>query len=154
MAEVEKSIAVDAPLSEVYNQWTQFEEFPLFMEGVVEVRQIDDKTLYWRAEIGGEERTWHADIVDQVPDERIAWRGITGPEHGGAVLFNPLPDGRTEVVLRIRYDPKGFKENVGDLFGVIGRRVQGNLERFRDFMEERGRATGGWRREIHGKSVV
>ena len=151
--ELEKSIVVDAPLREVYNQWTQFEEFPRFMEGVVEVRQLDDKRLYWRANIGGAEREWHAEITDQTPDRRIAWKSLTGPEHGGAVLFRPVADGQTEVSLRIKYDPKGFTENVGDALGFVSRRVQGDLERFRDFMDERGRATGGWRGEIHGDQV-
>ena len=153
MAEMEKSIIVDAPLREVYNQWTQFEEFPHFMEGVVEVRQIDDKRLYWRANIAGAEREWHAEIVDQTPDRRIAWKSLTGPYNGGAVLFLPVGDGRTEVTLRMQYEPEGVTENVGDALGFVGRRVQGDLERFRTFMEERGAATGAWRGEIHGKRV-
>jgi uncharacterized membrane protein len=153
MAEMEKSIVVDAPLREVYNQWTQFEEFPHFMEGVVEVRQLDDKRLYWRARIAGVEREWHAEITDQTPDRRIAWKSVTGPDHGGAVLFRPVVDGRTEVTLRVQYDPEGLAENVGDALGFVSRRVQGDLDRFRDFMEERGRATGGWRGEIHGSQV-
>jgi uncharacterized membrane protein len=153
MAEMEKSIVVDAPLREVYNQWTQFEEFPRFMEGVVEVRQLDDKRLYWRANIAGAEREWHAEIVDQTPDRRIAWKSLTGTDNGGAVLFRPLDGERTEVTLRIHYSPEGVTENVGDALGFVGRRVQGDLERFCDFMEERGRATGGWRGEIHGREV-
>jgi uncharacterized membrane protein len=153
MAELEKSIEVEAPIREVYNQWTQFEDFPRFMDGVLEVRQIDDQHLYWRARVGGVEREWHAQIVDQVPDERIAWRGLTGVAPSGAVLFRPLPDGRTEVTLRVTYEAEGVTENVGDALGFVSRRVQGDLERFRDFMEERGRATGGWRGEIHGEKV-
>jgi len=153
MADMEKSIVVDAPLREVYNQWTQFEDFPRFMDGVLEVRQIDDSHLYWRARVGGVEREWHAQIVDQVPDERIAWRGLTGVAPSGAVLFAPLGDGRTEVTLRVKYEPEGVTENVGDVLGFVSRRVQGDLERFRDLMDERGRATGGWRGEIHGDHV-
>lgn len=153
MPEMEKSIVVDAPVREVYNQWTQFEEFPRFMEGVVEVRQLDDKRVYWRASIAGTEREWHAEIVDQTPDQRIAWKSLTGPDHGGAVLFRPLDDGRTEVALRMQYNPEGVAENVGDALGFLGRRIQGDLERFRDFMEERARATGAWRGEIHGRQV-
>jgi uncharacterized membrane protein len=153
MADMEKSIVVDAPLREVYNQWTQFEDFPRFMEGVIEVRQIDDAHLYWRARMGGVEREWHAQIVDQVPDERIAWRGLTGVAPSGAVLFCPLADGRTEVTLRVKYEPEGVTENVGDALGFVSRRVEGDLQRFRDLMEERGRATGGWRGEIHGDNV-
>jgi uncharacterized membrane protein len=153
MAELEKSIVVDAPLREVYNQWTQFEDFPRFMEGVEEVRQLDDKHLYWRARIGGVEREWHAEIVDQVPDERIAWRGLTGVAPSGAVLFKPQPDGRTEVTLRVQYEPEGVAENVASAMGVLGARVEGDLKRFKEFIEERGRATGGWRGEIHGDKV-
>src|SRR5262245_20661227 len=154
MAEMEKSIIVDAPRREVYNQWTQFEEFPRFMDGVVEVRQIDDKRLYWRANVGGTEREWHAEITDQTPDQRIAWKSLTGAEHGGAVLFRPVSDQRTEITMRMQYNPDGFTENVGDALGFVGRRVQGDLERFCDFMEERGRATGGWRGELHGQQVT
>jgi uncharacterized membrane protein len=154
MAELEKSIIVDAPLREVYKQWTQFEEFPHFMEGVVEVRQLDDKRLFWRARIAGKEQEWEAEITDQTPDERIAWKSIGGAENGGAVLFRPVPEGGTEVVLRIRYDPQGITENVGDALGFVGRRVQGDLERFAKFMEERGKATGGWVGEIHGHTVT
>jgi uncharacterized membrane protein len=153
MAEMEKSIIVDAPLREVYNQWTQFEDFPRFMDGVVEVRQIDAQRLYWRASIGGAEREWHAQITDQTPDERIAWKSLTGSENGGAVLFRPVADDRTEVTLRMLYNPEGITENVGDALGFVSRRVQGDLDRFRDFMEERGRASGGWRGEIHGSAV-
>jgi uncharacterized membrane protein len=153
MAEMEKSIEVDAPLREVYNQWTQFEEFPQFMEGIVEVRQIDDKRLFWRANIGGAEREWHAEITDQTPDTRIAWRSLTGAENGGAVLFAPGSDGKTKVTLRMQYNPEGVTENVGDALGFVGRRVQGDLDRFRDLIEERGRASGGWRGEIHGSQV-
>jgi len=153
MAEMEKSIVVDAPVREVYNQWTQFEEFPRFMEGVLEVRQLDDKHLYWRVDIAGTEEEWDAEIVDQTPDERIAWRSVTGAEHGGAVLFKPLPDGRTEVTLRMRYNPEGPRETIGDALGFVGRRVQGDLQRFAEFMAERRRATGAWRGEIHGRQV-
>jgi uncharacterized membrane protein len=153
MAELEKSIEVNAPLREVYNQWTQFEDFPRFMEGVEEVRQLDDKHLYWRAKIGGVEREWHAEIVDQVPDERIAWRGLTGVAPSGAVLFRALGPDRTEVTLRVRYDPEGVTEKIGDALGILSGRVRGDLERFQKFMEERGRASGAWRGEIHGDKV-
>ena len=154
MAELEKSIVVDAPLHEVYKQWTQFEEFPRFMEGVVEVRQLDDKRLAWKANIAGKEEQWEAEITDQTPDQRIAWKSIGGAEHGGAVLFRPAQGGGTEIVLRIRYEPEGVTENVGSALGLVGRRVQGDLERFAKFIEERGRATGGWAGEIHGQTVT
>src|SRR5262245_10851848 len=97
--EVERTIEVELPLHEVYRQWTQFEEFPRFMEGVVEVKQLDDKRLYWRADIGGEEREWEAEITDQTPDQRIAWRSTSGAPNGGAVLFRPVSPGCTEVTV-------------------------------------------------------
>ncbi len=152
MAEMEKSIVVDAPLREVYNQWTQFEEFPLFMEGVEEVRQIDDKRLHWRAKIGGAEKEWHAEIVDQVPDRRVAWKNLRGAANAGAVLFDSVPEG-TRVTLKLVYEPEGPAEAIGDALGFLTRRVEGDLKRFKEFIEERGRATGGWRGEIHGRAV-
>lgn len=153
MAEVEKSIVVRAPLKDVYDQWTQFEKFPSFMEGIVEVRQLDPRTLRWRGRIGGVEREWEAEIVDQVPDTRIAWKSTSGPENAGAVLFAALPDGGTEVNLRMRYDPSGVLENVGEAFGLMSHQVEGDLERFRTFIEGRDSATGSWRGEIHGTRV-
>ena len=107
MAEMEKSIEVDAPLREVYNQWTQFEEFPQFMEGVVEVRQIDDKRLFWRANVAGAEREWHAEITDQTPDTRIAWKSLTGAENGGAVLFDAVPGRQDEGHAAHAVQPRG-----------------------------------------------
>lgn len=151
--EVEESIMVSAPLRDVYNQWTQFESFPLFMEGVKQVTQLDDKRLFWRAEIGGREQEWEAEIVDQTPDERIAWRSVSGAVNGGVVLFKGVPDDRTEVTLRIRYDPKTLAESVGSALGLVGARVARDLERFATFMNERRQATGGWRVEIHGQEV-
>jgi uncharacterized membrane protein len=152
MAEFEKSIVVNAPLREVYNQWTQFEDFPRFMEGVEEVRQLDDKRLHWRAKIAGKEKEWDAEIVDQVPDRRIAWRALRGAENAGAVLFDAVPNG-TRVTLKLTYDPEGVGEKAGDALGFVSRRVEGDLERFKDFIEERQRATGQWRGEIHGNVV-
>jgi uncharacterized membrane protein len=152
MPEIEKSIEVNAPLREVYNQWTQFEEFPRFMEGVLQVRQLDEKRLHWRAKIGGVEKEWHSEIVDQVPDRRIAWKNLRGAWNAGAVLFEPAPEG-TRVTLKLVYEPEGAAENIGDKLGFVSRRVEGDLQRFKDFMEERGRASGAWRGEIHGQKV-
>ncbi|HSD26060.1 MAG TPA: SRPBCC family protein [Vicinamibacteria bacterium] len=152
MAEIQKSIVVNAPLREVYNQWTQFEDFPRFMEGVLEVRQLDDKRLHWRARVGGVEKEWHAEIVDQVPDRRLAWRSLRGAENAGAVLFDAVPNG-TRVTLKLRYDPEGAGESVGDALGFVSRRVEGDLERFKKFIEQRQHATGAWRGEIHGSEV-
>jgi uncharacterized membrane protein len=152
MAEIEKSIDVNAPLRDVYDQWTQFEDFPRFMEGVLEVRQLDEKRLHWRAKIGGVEKEWHSEIVDQVPDRRIAWKNLRGAWNAGAVLFEPVPGG-TRVTLKLVYDPAGAAESLGDKLGFVSRRVEGDLRRFKEFLERRKRATGAWRGEIHGRKV-
>ncbi|MBX5444894.1 SRPBCC family protein [Sphaerobacter sp.] len=148
MATVTKSIEVNVPLSTAYNQWTQFEEFPQFMEGVKEVRQIDDQHLHWRAEVGGTEQEWQARIVEQVPDQRIAWHSVAGDENAGVVTFHYIDEDTTRVTLQLGYEPEGLKERIGDALGFMERRVQGDLERFKDFIERRGRETGGWRGTI------
>jgi uncharacterized membrane protein len=154
MKTIEKSIIVDAPVRTVYNQWTQFEEFPRFMEGVEEVRQVGDKHLYWRARIAGQTKEWHSEIVEQTPDLRIAWRSTVGAQNDGAVRFEPYGFGRTRLSLRLDYDPEGMAENIGDALGVVERRVSGDLERFKEFIEERGAETGAWRGEIHDSQVT
>ena len=153
MATIEKSIEVNAPLRVVYNQWTQFEEFPRFMEGVEEVRQLDDKRLHWRAKVGGKTKEWDAEITEQRPDERIAWTSRGGAWNAGVVTFHRINDNRTKVMLQVDYDPEGVMENVGDALGVVSARVAGDLERFKEFIEARGRETGGWRGEIHRRSA-
>jgi uncharacterized membrane protein len=153
MERIEREIEVNAPLRVVYNQWTQFEAFPKFMEGVREVRQLDDKRLFWRADILGKELEWEAEIFEQVPDQRIAWRSIMGKSNAGAVYFTGLGD-KTAVRLVLDYEPQGAAEKLGDVLGILSRRVEGDLKRFRDFIEQRGRETGGWRGEIHeGKTM-
>jgi HSP20 family molecular chaperone IbpA/uncharacterized membrane protein len=153
MSTIEKSVEVNAPVSTVYNQWTQFESFPRFMEGVTHVRQLNDKRLHWRAEIGGVDREWDSEIVQQLPDQQIAWRSVSGPRNSGVVAFQPLGSDRTRITLRMEYDPEGLVENVGNFLGVAERRVQGDLERFKKFIEARGQETGQWRGEIHGGEV-
>jgi len=148
MERVEKSITVDCPLQTVYNQWTQFEEFPRFMEGVKHVTQLDDKRLHWEAEVGGKHKEWNARITEQIPDQRIAWESEAGEATSGIVTFRPEGANRTRVNLELSYDPKGFVESAGDAIGVVSRRVEGDLERFRDFIEQRGRETGAWRGTI------
>jgi uncharacterized membrane protein len=148
MEHIKKSIEVDCPLSHVYNQWTQFEEFPRFMEGVKEVRQLDDQRLHWRAEIGGKEKEWTAKIIEQIPDNRIAWRSESGEYTSGLVDFARLGTDRTRVVLEISYDPKGFIENAGDAVGLVSRRIENDLEHFKEFIENRGQETGAWRGTI------
>ena len=149
MSTIEKSIDVHVPVRTAYNQWTQFEEFPRFMEGVREVRQLDDRRLAWCAEVGGKEKRWEAEITEQIPDARIAWRSRAGAENGGVVTFHRIDDDTTRVMLQLDYDPEGVVENVGDALGVASARVRGDLERFKEFIEQRGRETGAWRGSIN-----
>jgi uncharacterized membrane protein len=148
VSNIEKSIEVEVPVRVAYNQWTQFEEFPRFMEGVQQVQQLDDKRLQWRATVGGKEKEWEAEITEQIPDERIAWRSRSGTANAGVVTFHRIADNRTRVMLQLEYDPEGVAENVGDAVGIVSRRVTGDLERFKEFIESRGRETGAWRGEV------
>lgn len=153
MARVEKTIEVDVPVRTVYNQWTQFESFPQFMDGVEEVRQLDDRRLHWRAKIAGKEEQWDATIREQVPDEKIIWMATSGAENAGMVTFDNLGEARTRVHLEMSYDPEGFVESIGDALGFMSRRVEGDLERFKDFIEARSQATGEWRGTIENPDV-
>jgi uncharacterized membrane protein len=153
MPRFEDSIDVDVPVRTAYNQWTQFEEFPQFMEGVESVAQLDDKTLKWTATIAGQRKEWTAKITDQVPDVRVAWKSVSGDENAGAVLFQSLDAGRTKVTLKLDADPEGPVETVGANLGFLERRVKGDLKRFKEFIEARGVETGAWRGEIHGQKV-
>jgi uncharacterized membrane protein len=148
MANIEKSIDIEVPIQTVYNQWTQFEDFPLFMDGVKEVKQLDPRHLRWRASIGGKEKEWTADITEQIPEERVAWRSTSGTPNAGVVTFHRLSDQRTRVMLQLEYEPEGLVESVGDAVGVMTGRVSGDLERFKKFIEERGVETGAWRGTI------
>ena len=147
MERIEKSIEVNAPLRTVYNQWTQFEEFPKFMEGVQEVRQLNGKRLFWRANILGKDAEWEAEIYEQVPDQRIAWRRTTGHPNAGAVSFQSSGPDRTRVTVVMEYEPLGAVEKIGDALGIVSARVEGDVERFRDFSENRGVESGAWRGE-------
>ena len=153
MDHVEKCIEVDAPLSMVYNQWTQFEEFPRFMEGVEEVKQLDEKRLRWRAEIAGKVVEWDAEIFEQIPDRRVAWRSVTGALNTGMVNFESLGPNRTKIWLKLNYKPEGAMEKIGSALGVISQRIEGDLERFKEFIEDRGSETGAWRGQIEGRHV-
>ena len=153
MPSIKKDIDVDVPVKIAYDQWTQFESFPQFMDGVKEVVQLDEKTLRWRAKVGGEEKEWEAEITDQVPDRHIAWRSTTGAPNAGSVMFDSDSGDKTRVSLEISYEPQDAKEKVGDALGVLDRRVDGDLKRFKDFIEKRQAPTGGWRGEIHGGQV-
>jgi uncharacterized membrane protein len=149
MATIEKDIEVEVPVSAAYNQWTQFEEFPRFMEGVERVEQFDDQHLHWVAKVGGKRKEWDATILEQLPDQRVAWRSEDGTENAGVVTFQPVSAGQTKVSLHMEYEPEGIVENVGDAVGIVSRRVEGDLKRFKEFIEARGEGTGGWRGEIH-----
>jgi uncharacterized membrane protein/stress response protein YsnF len=150
MATIEESVEVEVPVSTAYNQWTQFEEFPRFMEGVERVQQLDNKRLHWRADIGGKEKEWDAEIVDQIPDQRVGWRSLSGAPNDGVVTFEPVDNNRTRVNLALDYEPEGFLESVGSALGLVSHRVDGDLERFKEFIESRGGETGAWRGAIQG----
>lgn len=141
-------IEVECPISTVYNQWTQFEEFPRFMEGVESVRQLDDRTLHWIASIGGVTREWDARIVDQEPDQRIAWEATTGATNRGVVTFRPVDATRTEVNLELEFEGEGIVEKVGEKLGLVEGQAKADLERFKTFIEARQVETGGWRGEV------
>ena len=153
MASVTKSIEVNVPVRTAYNQWTQFEQFPQFMEGIKSVKQLDSKRLHWVANIAGKEEEWDAVITEQTPDQRIAWHSTTGAENAGIVTFQSLGGNQTRDSLQLDYDPEGLVENVGDKLGFVGRRVEGDLKRFKEFIESRGQESGAWRGEIHGSQV-
>jgi uncharacterized membrane protein len=150
---VEHSIDVDVPVRVAYDQWTQFETFPKFMEGVERVVQKDDKTLEWHANVAGQDKRWTAEIVEQTPDQRIAWRSTSGATNAGVVSFTSNGQNSTRVTLQLEADPEGPVENVGDALGFLDRRVKGDLDRFKEFVEGRGVATGSWRGEVHGGEV-
>jgi uncharacterized protein YndB with AHSA1/START domain len=148
MGSITHSIVVNAPLRVVYNQWTQFEEFPLFMEGVEEVRQEGDNRLLWKAKIAGKDKQWEAEITEQVPDKRIAWVSVDGTPNAGEVTFDLMESERTLITLTMEYKPEGFLETAGDVLGIPSGQVEENLKRFRDFIEQTGKETGGWRGRI------
>lgn len=148
MSTIEQSIDVDVPVRTAYNQWTQFEEFPQFMEGVEDVRQLDDTTLHWRTKVAGREKQFDAKVTEQIPDERVAWTSTDGPDHAGVVTFHRLDDDHTRVMLQMEVEPEGAVETVGDALGVLKRRVKGDLERFKELIESRGHASGAWRGEV------
>lgn len=153
MATITKSIDVHVPVRTVYNQWTQFESFPEFMDGVKEVRQLDDKQLLWTANIGGKEKQWNAAITEQIPDARVAWHNTSGATNAGVVTFHRLGADETRLTLQLGYDPQGLVENSGDKLGLVSHQVEGDLERFKRFIESRGTATGAWRGAIQGERV-
>jgi uncharacterized membrane protein len=145
---IEESIEVDVPVSTAYNQWTQFESFPAFMDGIERVEQKDDTHLRWIADVAGEKREWNAEITEQHPDHRVAWRAVDQDGPDGVVTFHKLDDARTKVMVQMAYDPEGAKATVGSALGFDSRRVKGDLESFKDFIESRGGETRAWRGEV------
>ncbi|PFG39958.1 polyketide cyclase/dehydrase/lipid transport protein [Georgenia soli] len=145
---VHKTVQVDVPITTVYNQWTQFEDFPHFMGGVEKVTQLTDASLEWVAQIAGVKRTWKARIVEQVPDTRVAWAASEGATNAGTVEFRDLGDGRTEVSLTLEFEPEGVVEKAGDTLGIVERQAESDLKKFKEFIEDEGYATGAWRGTI------
>jgi uncharacterized membrane protein len=146
---VTEFVDVNVPVRAAYNQWTQFEEFPRFMDGVQEIRQLDDTHTHWKTDIGGVKREFDAEITEQLPDERVAWKSIEGEKQAGVVTFHRLDDGHTRVTIQMEYDPQGFVENAGDKLGIVDRRVKGDLRRFKEYIEGRGGLeTGAWRGQV------
>jgi uncharacterized membrane protein len=148
MSVIEESIEVDVPVSTAYNQWTQFEEFPSFMEGVEQVSQKGDKNLHWVAEIAGVHREWDAEITEQHPDERIAWTSTTGTKNAGVVTFHRLDADRTRLMLQLDVEADDAITKIGDVLGFVHRRAAGDLKRFKEMIEQRGTESGAWRGDV------
>ena len=149
MSSISRSIEIDVPVDTAYVQWTQFEQFPKFMNGVVQVQQLDDKRLRWSADVGGRIEHWEAEITEQIPDWKIAWRSTTGAKNAGTVTFDKVGERKTRVHLQMEYEPAGVIEKMGDVLGVLAARIDEDLKRFKSFIEARGVETGAWRGEIH-----
>ena len=154
MSQIIETIDVDVPVRTAYDQWTQFESFPQFMEGVESVRQVDDSHLHWIATVAGRRQEWDAEISEQVPDQRITWHSTTGDQNAGAVAFERVGEERTRITLTMGIEPSNTVEKVGTAIGIPSAQVKGDLERFKQFIESRGRATGAWRGEVSHGSVT
>jgi uncharacterized membrane protein len=150
---IEKTIEVNAPLCAVYNQWTHFEDFPEFMEDVMEVQQLDDKRIHWQTKTAGRVQQWEVEIFQQEPDSLIAWRSLIGPMHAGTASFRTRGPSRTEIMIRVEYYPQGMLQSLAGSFGMIGRRIEDDLERFKQFIQNRPEETGAWRGRIHAGTV-
>jgi carbon monoxide dehydrogenase subunit G len=150
---VQKTITVDVPISTAYNQWTQFEEFPQFMGGITKVEQLDDKRLHWVAEISGVKREWYATILEQRPDEKVAWAATEGATNAGAVYFESTGPDSTIVTLELEYEPEGLVEKVGDRLNIVEKQAESDLEKFKSFIESQGIESGGWRGEVEGQTI-
>ncbi|MGQ0465060.1 MAG: SRPBCC family protein [Sporichthyaceae bacterium] len=151
MAQVIEHIDVAVPVSTAYNQWTQFESFPEFMDGVEAIRQIDDTHLHWQITVAGAKREFDATITEQHPDERVAWKSTDGTTHAGVITFHKLSEGTSRVTAQIDWEPEGLTEQAGAALGFDDRQVRGDLERFKEFIESRGRETGDWRGNVDNR---
>ena len=148
MHKIQEVVVIDRPVTMVYNQWTQFEQFPEFMTGVEEVRQLDDTHVHWKARIGSKEREWDSEITEQEPDRRISWKAVSGAHNAGTVRFKPLGKNSTQVHLLLVYETQGALESMGHALGRIGKRVKASLLEFKDFAERHAFETGAWRGEV------
>ncbi len=153
MATIEQSIEVGVPVRTAYDQWTQFEEFPQFMEGIERIDQRDDTHLHWVAEFGGQTHEWDAEITEQDPDQRVAWSSTDGKTNAGVVTFHRIEDDRTRIMVQMDWEPEGLVEKVGGALNFDERRIKGDLERFKEMIEARGQETGGWRGEVEQEGV-
>ena len=154
MSEIIESIDVDVPVRVAYNQWTQFEEFPRFMDAVERVEQLDDTTIRWSAKIAGVKKVWTAKITEQTPDQRVAWTAIEGAKNAGVVTFHRIDDRKSRVTLQLDVEPEGPVESAGDALGFVQREAKGDIERFKKFIEEQGVPTGAWRGEVQQDDVT
>ncbi|MER5377542.1 SRPBCC family protein [Streptomyces sp. NPDC002553] len=146
MTKVEESIEVSVPVHTAYNQWTQFETFPEFMSGVERIEQRTDTLTHWVTDVNGVHREFDAEITEQIPDERVAWTTVAGDSRqAGVVTFHRLDDEHTKVMLQLDFEPEGLAETIGDKLGFVKRQTKGDLSRFKEYIEERGRESGGWR---------
>ena len=154
MPTIEESIEVQVPVRTAYNQWTQFEEFPSFMEGIERVQQLTNTRVRWVADFGGRTHEWEADITEQLPDERVAWKAVDGKTNAGVVTFHRIDDGRTRIMVQMDWEPEGMVEKVGGALGFDDRRLRGDLARFKEMIESRGQETGAWRGEVQQDKVT
>jgi uncharacterized membrane protein len=148
MSKIEESIEVEVPVRTAYNQWTQFEEFPQFMEGVESIKQTDDTHVHWVAEVAGHKKEWDAEITEQTPDQRVAWKSTNGDQNAGVVTFHKVDDGKTQVMVQMDYETDGAVEAAGDALGFATRRVKGDLARFKQLIESNGQESAAWRGEV------
>jgi uncharacterized membrane protein len=150
MSTIEEAVEVRVPVRTAYNQWTQFEDFPQFMQGVESITQVDDTKTHWVTSIGGQKREFDAVITEQNPDERVAWRSLEGPKQAGVVTFHRLGENETKIMVQMEFEPEGVVEKAGDALGVVKSRTKGDLKRFKEFIEARGgQETGAWRGEVN-----